>query len=114
MISVWHKTGPGRFCADGAPNFPDGYELVASVHSNSLDTAYHLTNTIECGWWENDGVTVHDGPTWIEHEGVKGTRSTSVGDVLATEDGKLFECAPFGWSEIEKNTGLEGARHDHR
>lgn len=100
MIAVFHKV-EGRFAATGAPHFPEGYEMVASVDTSDIDDAYRLTNTIEQGWWKNKCVTANfASPEFFEVDGQKGTRSTSVGDVLVTEEG-IFECARFGWDEVK-------------
>ena len=50
------------------------------------------TNSINSGWWNNDGITpMFDG---------KSCRSTSVGDKVLLENGKKFVFEPNGWSEI--------------
>lgn len=57
------------------------YHLVAQVATNSLDEAFRLTNTLESAWWENAEVAFFGSAQY----GLKGARSTSIGDV--------FECA---------------------
>jgi hypothetical protein len=54
--------------------------------------AYQLTNHIDHAWWENAGVTLIGEP---EH------RSTSVGDVIVMDDGRVLRCANCGWDEVE-------------
>lgn len=79
------------------------YRLVAKVDvdlpagepdenkvAGMLDQAYHLTNTIDRYWWENQDV----------HPVVTKTRSTSVGDVLCIR-GVYFVVASFGFDKVE-------------
>jgi len=54
------------------------FEVVANVNTDDLDQAYELTNTIHQPWWTNEGVMFKGSPT----HGMKGCRSTSVGDVM--------------------------------
>lgn len=67
------------------------YEVVANVRTDSLDTAFRMTNHIDRDWTTNPGVvTVGAGPF----------RSTSVGDIVIDPDGKRHLCASFGWKEV--------------
>ncbi len=71
---------------------------------------FPLTNSIDGPWWENDGVTANfDSPAFFEVEGRKGTRSTSVGDVILLSDGRWLQCVSVGWVEITPPTGLPDA-----
>lgn len=85
---VYHRKDPD-FKSEWA-RFPDDYEPVARVKTKKLDEAFELTNSINCPWWENDGVSA-----------IKQTRSTSVGDVVEV-DGVRYLCADIGW---EKENG---------
>jgi hypothetical protein len=104
MIEVFHKDG--RFKADGGASWPEKFDKVATVDLPDEDygLVYELTNSIERCWWENTAVTAHfDSPAFFEveeHPGVKGTRSTSVGDIIVLSDGRVLECASFGWDLI--------------
>lgn len=68
------------------------YEKVADVDTNDLDYAFERTNSIDCYWGENEGVTENGG----EH------RSTCIGDLMLV-DGKFFVVAGFGFEEIAIN-----------
>jgi hypothetical protein len=74
------------------PSYPEDYVMVAVVEGDSVDMAYQLTNHIDHAWWENAGVTLIGEP---EH------RSTSVGDVIVMDDGRVLRCANCGWDEVE-------------
>jgi hypothetical protein len=90
---VYHAIKPTFGLPNLAENkFPEDYELVAKVDTNSVEKAYELTNHIDCEWWENEGVEL-----------VKQSRSTSVGDVIEIE-GKLHRCEMMGWKEIQPNS----------
>ena len=101
----WRAMSEERF-GGAALNFPDDFHHVATGDIDDADMAqvFPLTNTITHGWWKNEGVTAHfDSPAFFEVEerpGVKGTRSTSVGDRIRLSDGRVFKCAPFGWDEV--------------
>ena len=73
------------------PVDPKRFELVAYVRIDSVDEAYRLTNSIDCPWWENDGV-----------KAIKQARSTSVGDIIVSPDGVAFLCKVMGWEELER------------
>ncbi len=83
-------------------SFPEDFHHVATVDVADEDKhmVFEATNSIHSGWWENEGVTAHtDSPAFREHNGVKGARSTSVGDRIQLSDGRVFRCAPVGWEE---------------
>lgn len=76
------------------------YEPVADVadpggpgHNLQLERAYRLTNSIDCAWWENDGVikTIS-----------RPCRSTSCGDILEL-GGRYYFVAMcgFNWINIQ-------------
>lgn len=50
----------------------------------ALETAYRQTQHLDVSWWDNAGVMLH-------------VRSTSVGDVLADEQGNLFVVESMGF-----------------
>lgn len=92
-----------RFGLGPALNFPEDFHHVATVDLADEDMAevFEMTNSIHHGWWDNEGVTAHThSPAFREHNGVKGTRSTSVGDRIKLSDGRVFRCAPVGWQEM--------------
>lgn len=82
---------------------PPVYSHVADVDlpDDMHAEVFPLTNSIDGPWWENEGVTANfDSPAFFEveeHPGVKGTRSTSVGDVILLSDGRWLRCASVGW-----------------
>ena len=58
---------------------------------DKCEKAFMLTNSIEDGWWNNDGVTpMFDGG---------GCRSTSSGDYVLVGNTKYL-CAAVGWEKI--------------
>ncbi len=103
-IQVFHKNDRNsRFTADGGASWPEKFDKVATVDLPDERHAdvFGLTNSIERGWWENEGVTAHtESDAFRTVEGVRGTRSTSVGDVIVLSDGRVLECASFGWDPI--------------
>ena len=95
-------------------NFEDiGKEEVAVIHSafgdkphvvafvkvdktlsdeNKCEQAFKLTNTIEQGWWNNEGV---------QYMGPKPTcRSTSSGDQVLLKNGTKHNCSFIGWEKV--------------
>tara|TARA_B100000683_G_scaffold266450_1_gene298715 strand:+ start:149 stop:523 length:375 start_codon:yes stop_codon:yes gene_type:complete len=84
---------------------PPVYAHVADVDlpDHLHAQVFPLTNSIDGPWWENEGVTPNfDSPAFREIEGRKGTRSTSVGDVILLSDGRWLRCASFGWKPCAK------------
>ena len=59
--------------------------------TEKLETAFMKTNTIEEGWWNNEGVT--------KMFGGGACRSTSVGDMVLIGTTK-YKCEPTGWSVV--------------
>ena len=59
--------------------------------TEKLETAFMKTNTIEEGWWNNEGVT--------KMFGGGACRSTSVGDMVLIGTTK-YKCEMAGWSEV--------------
>ena len=110
MIAVHHATNPTwGFGPD--PVWPEAYTHVADVDVDDENHAlvFQLTNTIDHHWWLNRGVTPNfDSPAFREVKGMKGTRSTSVGDIIVLSDGKVLRCANVGWVEVTPNTSTDG------
>jgi hypothetical protein len=76
-IRVYHRRDP-RFIDGGEARVSlADFHFVALVETTDLDRAYERTNTIDRYWPGNEGVAVADLPP-----GLKGYRSTSVGDIL--------------------------------
>ena len=64
----------------------------AGTDMKKLETAFMKTNSINDGWWVNEGITkMFDGKT---------CRSTCVGDMILLASGKKFKCEATGWSEV--------------
>ena len=55
------------------------------------EVAFMKTNTIDCGWWENEEVT----PMFPE----KTCRSTSSGDFVLIGNAK-YKCVAVGWEKV--------------
>ncbi len=55
------------------------------------EVAFMKTNTIDCGWWENEEVT----PMFPE----KTCRSTSSGDFVLIGNTK-YKCVAVGWEKV--------------
>jgi len=65
------------------------YEHVGDVESDDLNTAYRLTNHIDCNWTENEGVNAESSEV----------RSSSIGDLFITPDG-IYAVARCGFDKI--------------
>ena len=64
----------------------------SATDMKKLETAFMKTNSINNGWWTNEGIyKMFDGTT---------CRSTSVGDMVLLSSGKKYKCEMTGWSEI--------------
>ena len=59
---------------------------------DKCEQAFKLTNTIEQGWWHNEGVQ-YVGPN-------KTCRSTSSGDQVLLKDGTKYNCSMIGWEKV--------------
>lgn len=91
MYRVYHAKTPS-FLPD-AGNWPDGYQAVAEVEGTCLDDVFLRTNSNDTPWWENIGVKLL----------AENPRSTSVGDVVIDERGRVFLCDVIGWQEIRES-----------
>ena len=59
---------------------------------DKCEQAFKLTNSMEQGWWHNEGV---------QYVGPKPTcRSTSSGDQVVLKNGTKYNCAFFGWEKV--------------
>jgi hypothetical protein len=58
-----------------------GYELVAEVDCEFLETAWQHTNHINAPWWQNENVTL-----------VKKSRSSQVGDIFQFDKQFYMAC----------------------
>jgi len=65
------------------------YRLAGRVDAEDLSEAYKRTQHVEGDWTED-----------AEHSRER-ARSTAVGDVLITEEGKAFEVARYGFDRID-------------
>jgi hypothetical protein len=94
-ILVCHARHPTFMSGDrldiGLPCWPHDYTPVATVHSDSLDAAFQLTNHIDGPWQDNEGVSA-----FTSH-----ARSTSVSDVLLLPDGTPMRVASIGFDKVE-------------
>ena len=59
---------------------------------NKCEQAFKLTNTIEQGWWNNEGVQ-YMGPN-------KTCRSTSSGDQVVLKNRTKYICSMIGWEKV--------------
>jgi hypothetical protein len=82
------------------------YGYVASIEAEDLCSAYDLTQNVVGPWTESERVLYRPldaGPA----------RSTSVGDALIDEKGRIFVVAPFGFEEVtDEVIGVEVDRLD--
>lgn len=97
LNSDLHFADDEEFCKKNIPHLAnykpirDNYKLVAIVETFAIGETFRLTNHIDKEWQSNEGVTA------FEHQ----NRSTSVGDLVEDENGKLFLVASIGFSEVE-------------
>jgi hypothetical protein len=91
-IYVYHNPDFLEFYRGAGPETPDlgCLYLAAIVDTDEPRIAYYFTQHLGMDWFEHPNVTA------VVH-----SRSTSVGDVLETEDGRLLLVAPFGFTELE-------------
>ena len=59
---------------------------------DKCEQAFKLTNSIEQGWWHNEGVE-YVGPN-------KTCRSTSSGDQVVLKNGTKYNCSMIGWEKV--------------
>ena len=80
------------------PKFPDDYDLIAVVGSETLGDVFRITNHIDHPWTENEEVVFAD----------EKVRSTSVGDVVLDDNKGYWRCEPIGWKKIGFGHPLNG------
>jgi hypothetical protein len=68
------------------------YDRVAVVDSDDLDRVWELTNNINSNWTANRGV---------RDTSATQLRSSCVGDIFYTSDGRFMQVASFGFNEVE-------------
>lgn len=88
MAKVFHAINP-TFGFEKQPQWPEEYRLVAETETDDLQQVFALTNSIEYDWWLNSVKSL-----------VGSCRSSSVGDVVVTSEGKIWRCDMMGWSEL--------------
>jgi hypothetical protein len=88
----------------GSLVFSDGYNHVANFSGEAkseeafLEDVFYNTNSIDHGWWENEGIELCG-----EAKVNGGARSTSVGDVVIVCQGEketVYRCGIIGWEKI--------------
>lgn len=89
IATVYHDKKPTFGFGPTAKNFPNDFEVVATVESDDPEVVFALTNSVEQEWWENAGV-IHGKPA----------RSTSVGDVIVIGD-HAYLCLPMGFRDYD-------------
>lgn len=99
-FSVFHKKRPTfgiEWLGDDLGDIPPDrvlladFERVAIVNCENLEDVFRVTNHIDESWQNNPEVVT----------AVERARSTSVGDVVITADGKAFLCDHVGWVEVK-------------
>jgi hypothetical protein len=90
-IHVYHNPYFLDSSRQPAPEIPDlaSLYLTAIVDTDDPEQAYRLTQHVDADWYGYPAVTA-----------VVRSRSTSVGDVLETADGRLLLVASFGFREL--------------
>ena len=90
---LYEKVAVIHAAFEDAPTTVAFVEVEKNLTVNAkLEEAFIKTNSIDDGWWNNEGITtMFDGKT---------CRSTSVGDMILLENGKKFKCEIFGWEEV--------------
>ena len=77
-----------RRAGEGTPDLRRLY-LAAIVDTDEPEFSYAITQHVDSDWYADPSVTT-----------VVRSRSTSVGDILETEDGRLLLVASFGFTEL--------------
>jgi hypothetical protein len=88
-IYVYHIAEFLQFYRRAGERTPDLHRLylAATVETEEPEVAYYFTQHLGMDWFEHPNVIT------VVH-----SRSTSVGDVLETEDMRLLLVAPFGFT----------------
>jgi hypothetical protein len=82
----YHNDSISHFVKENLHN----YRHVATVRTNEPIDALRLTRTTSERWWLSDKLTFFGSKEW----GTRSCRSTSIGDLLITEDGAILVVAP--------------------
>lgn len=72
-------------------NFPRGWRKVAEVECATVEDAYRLTNHTDHLWPDKPGVRAL----------YSSVRSTSVGDIVRTPEGRYMFVLPIGFCELK-------------
>jgi hypothetical protein len=90
-VHVYHNPYFLDVNAGAGPAKPDleALYLAAIIDTDDPEQAYHLTQHVHADWYGHPAVTT-----------VVRSRSTSIGDVLETEEGRLLLVASFGFREL--------------
>jgi len=75
-------------------NWPEAYQLVASVEAKTLEQAYASTQHIDQEWWKNQGVEL-----------LAESRSTSVSDIIIGPDRHVMVVMPVGFADLSEEMG---------
>jgi hypothetical protein len=99
-IYVYHNPDFLEFYRGAGEGTPDLHRLylAAIVETDEPEAAYRFMQHLGMDWYDHPNVIT------VVH-----SRSTSVGDVLETEDGRLLLVAPFGFTELP-DASLPAAR----
>jgi hypothetical protein len=105
IIKVYHNPDFLDYQGDHAgivlPEAPIASVTVSedALPHQALSWSYRQTQHLERPWWHNAGVLLH-------------VRSTSVGDVLETADGRRFVVESIGFNPYDSPTGESARPHD--
>lgn len=92
LFTVYHAVNSDFGMSEPQAFNAINFRKVAEVECEDLNQVYLLTNSIEYHWGDNEGVKM-TGPR---------TRSTSIGDVIASVDEcKAWRVASTGFSPLE-------------
>lgn len=104
-IRIYHNPNfldyQGDHAAIVLPDAPIATVTVVetSAPDHALAHSFAATQHLERPWWENPDICLH-------------VRSTSVGDVLETADGRRFVVESMGFQPYDSPTGESARPHD--
>ena len=84
------------------PVSKSNYDFVATIDTNDLNTAWRLSQNVDALWVTAEFVQ----PAFPYTEGC---RSSSVGDVFVTDDGKAWLIENIGFRQVEFIEGESNA-----
>ena len=92
---IYHKISRDRFevSPDSTADLANDFKLIGWTNESDLNNVFQMFNTIDVPFWEHPDVTLNDG--------LEGARSLSVGDVIQTKEGDLFEVQPMGFKKVQ-------------